>query len=284
MNWLPVDYKFPDEDEDYKGIRTHSRYLVNLSLATKSKDISINLKRPVGYIKLDKEDKILKKLEIVKYTLDSIKTDKKFSDEDNEFMPLALSWLWIKGYYIVFHLASLLIALEKSSSKYIFEREYNEHSKILALLNSLLTYEKFLEPSNLNLSFNGKDLKEFKILNHENLKEISSFEENLYKLTLKKIYKEESKVKLRNLRREKRKRQLEKLNTKIYSLFDVFLYYREYFNYLDIEGKIANELELAKFYKASYKVIVLLSKAFIDYFYLNTSDKLKSKFGEIRMI
>lgn len=288
MSTIPSDFSLPEENKDFLGIRTHSRYAVNIYALLKSNHISFNLTKALNYSKLDGEDKIMKKLDIVKYTIDSIQTEHEFSKQDIEFMPLSLSWLWIKGYYGIFHLLSLLISLEKSDSKYILNRKFNEHGKILSLINECLISNGGFSVDSLNTTFNGSELNKFKTVNHENIKRIDQFDDSLYQLTLKKVYKEETKSKLKGLRGSQRKNQAEKIDNKHYSIFDIFHYYRERFNYagfhyLDSDDQPYNKLELNKFYYASYFIIISIVKSVIKYISSQTNGELNAKIKEIKI-
>lgn len=288
MSTIPNGFILPEENRDFMGIRTHSRYVVNIYALLKQADLIFSLQQPLARRKLVGEDKIIKKLDIVKYTLDSIQTDYKFSQQDVEFMPLSLSWLWIKGYYGLFHLISLLISLEKSDGRYMLDRKYNEHGKVLSLINECLTSRGEFNIKQLNTTYSGKHLNKFKTDNHANIKNIDQFDNDLYQLTLKKVFKEETKLKLKGLRGSLRKKQAEKIDSKCYSIFDIFHYYRERFNYagfhyLDSDDQPDNQLELSKFYQASYFIIITLVKSINDYLTSQTDGKLKLKLEEIKI-
>lgn len=288
MSTISNDWSLPEENKDFFGIRTHSRYAVNIYALLKNNNISFNLGQALNCKRLAGEEKIIKKLDIVKYTLDSIQTEYDFSRQDVEFMPLSLSWLWIKGYYGMFHLISLLISLIKSDSKYILDRRYNEHTKIISLFNESLVSNSQFSVDSPNTTFNGSELNKFKTDNHENIKRVKQFDDSLYKLTLKKVYKEEVKSKLKGLWSSQRKKQSEKINTRIYSIFDIFHYYRERFNYagfhyLDSEDKPYNRRELNKFYSASYFIIISLVKSVVEYLSSQTSGELNTKIKEIKI-
>lgn len=286
MNFLPDDYSIPQDD---LGIRTHSRYVVNVFKLIGSKRLTFKLTRSEKYASLLNEEKILKKLEIVKYTVDSIKTEHLFSQQDNEFLPLALSWLWIKGYYSLFHLLSLLISLEKNDSRYMLERKYNDHSKIISIGNEILTSHKPFNFLELNNSFTGSVLYAHKTQDHVNLKNVDSFNLDLYKLSLKKAYSEEKKAKLKGLRGKKRDTLQAKIDSKCFTIFDLFLYYREKFNYsgfqyLDSGDQINNFSELSKFNLCSYEIVISLSSSIVEYLCENTTGKVNEKLNEIRAI
>lgn len=285
MNFLSSDYSI-DDNEDYFGIRTHSRYVLNIYKLIKDKEIQFSIDRPTKYSAISNEQKIIKKLEITRYTLESIKTEKGFSEQEIDFLPLSLSWLWIKGYYAIFHLISLLISLENNDSRYMLDRGYNEHSKIISKFNNLIVDYQPFNLNELNRVFSGSDLSNFKTLSHVNIRDIIRYDESLYKLSLKKVYREESKVKLKKIRGIKHKREVERLFSKQYSIFDLFHYYRERFNYigfqyLDCDNLPYNGLELQKFYFASYGIITIMNKSIVKYLISRTSSNISLKLHEI---
>lgn len=287
MSFLPVGYSIPKENEDLMGIRTHSRYVLNIYKLIDGNKITFDLKSTSNYGDLTNEQKILKKLEIVKYTLESIKTENTFSEQEEDFLPLSLSWLWIKGYYAVFHLASLLISFEKNDSRYMTDRKYNNHLTILSIINQIVLSKEPFSLKPLNNSYSGAKLNAFKTLDHLNLKNIATYSEDLFKLSLKKVYSEEVKVKLKGMRGTERNKQLTKVNAKNYSIFDLFHYYRERFNYagfqyLDCEDLPYNSLELKKFYYSSYTIITIISTLLVNYLIGKTTGKIKSKLVEIK--
>lgn len=289
MSFLPVDYNLPDENEDLMGIRTHSRYVLNIYKLIDGNPGIFDLKRTENYDTLKNELRILKKLEIVKYTLESIKTENTFSKQEEDFLPLSLSWLWIKGYYAVFHLASLLISFENKDSKYMTDRKYNDHIKILSMINQVVLSKLPFSIKDLNNNYTGLELSNFKTSDHANLKNISSYNKDLFKLALKKIYLEEVKVKLKGLRGEKRNKLLIKINIKSYTIFDLFHYYRERFNYsgfqyLDCEDLPYNNLELKKFYFSSFAIINSVALLLIKYLTSKTPSKINAKLVEIQQV
>lgn len=289
MSFLPVGYTDPEDNEDLMGIRTHSRYVLNVYKLIDGNHIIFDLGRTSNYGTLTNEQKILKKLEIVKYTLESIKTENTFSQQEEDFLPLSLSWLWIKGYYAVFHLASLLISFEKGDSRYMTDRKYNDHLTILSIINQIILSNRPFNLSRLNNNYSGTELNSFKTADHLNLKNVATYNEDLFKLSLKKVYSEEIKVKLKGIRGSKRSKQLAKINTKRYSIFDLFHYYRERFNYsgfqyLDCEDLPYNSLELKKFYFSSYIIISSIATIMVNYLINKTTGKINSKLVEIKKL
>lgn len=291
MSFLPVGYSIPesDENEDLMGIRTHSRYVINIHKLIDGKTIGFDLNQSLNYGSLTNEQKILKKLEIVKYTLNSIKTEHIFSQQDDDFLPLSLSWLWIKGYYAVFHLASLLISFERNDTRYMIDRKYNDHLKILSIINQIVASKHPFSLDQLNNNYSGTELEAFKTTDHLNLRNVASFSESLFKLSLKKVYSEEIKTKLKGIRGKKRNEQLTKINAKNYSIFDLFHYYRERFNYsgfqyLDCEDQPYNSQELKKFYLSSYTIIISISTLITDYLIKKTTGNINAKLVEIKQI
>lgn len=146
----------------------------------------------------------------------------------------------------------------------------------------------FFNIGSLNRIYNGGALNSFTIKNHENIKRVEEFDINLYELLLKKIFKEESKARLRGLRGKKRTDLSQRIMTKQYGILDVFHYYRERFNYsgfhyLDADGQMLNQVELNRFYNASFEVIISVAKCFIEYLSLNTDSALKNKLDEIKI-
>lgn len=289
MSFLPADYSLPDDNEDLMGIRTHSRYVINIYKLIHGNTIVFDLNRPSNYGDLTNEQKILKKLEIVKYTLNSIKTEHVFSQQDDDFLPLSLSWLWIKGYYAVFHLASLLISFEKNDARYMTDRRYNDHLKILSIINQIVVSKHPFSLDHLNDNYSGTDLDAFKTTDHLNLRNVATFNVDLFRLSLKKVYSEEKKTKLKGMRGTKRNEHLAKINSKNYSIFDLFHYYRERFNYsgfqyLDCEDLPYNSLELKKFYLSSYTIIILIATLVVDYLVEKTTSKIHTKLIEIKQL
>lgn len=289
MSFLPVGYSMPEENEDLMGIRTHSRYVLNIYKLINGNKIVFDLGRSLNYENLTNEQKILKKLEIVKYTLESIKTENIFSQQEEDFLPLSLSWLWIKGYYAVFHLASLLVSFEKNDSRYMTDRKYNGHLTILSIINQIVLSKQPFNLNPLNNNYSGAELNAFKTLDHLNLKNVGTYSEDLFKLSLKKAYSEEVKIKLKEMRGIKRNKELTKINIKNYSIFDLFHYYRERFNYsgfqyLDCEDLPYNSLELKKFYFSSYAIISSIATLLVNYLISKTAGKINSKLVEIKQI
>jgi len=289
MSFLPVGYSVTEDNEDLMGIRTHSRYVLNIYKLIDGNKITFDIERQSNYGDLTNEQKILKKLEIVKYTLDSIKTENAFSQQEEDFLPLSLSWLWIKGYYAVFHLASLLISFEKNDSRYMTDRKYNDHLTILSIINQIVSSKRPFSLNHLNDNYSGADLNAFKTLDHINLKNVATFSEDLFKLSLKKVYSEEVRVKLKGIRGIKRNKQLTRINNKNYSIFDLFHYYRERFNYsgfqyLDCEDLPYNSLELKKFYYSSYKIISSIATLVVNYLIGKTAGKINAELIEIKQI
>ena len=182
--------------EKDSGLRTHSRYVGNIYLGLHNKKLEFNLSSPKYNEFSDSENqKILKKIGIISYTLRTIIEERKLPEDDEEFIPLAISWLRIKGYYCMFHLISIIIAYEKKDSRYILNKKYNSHNKIKNIINDLLAKNPF-NISFLNSVFTGLELEKFITKNHENLKTLKSFDELLYKLSIKKVFKDEkSKIK-----------------------------------------------------------------------------------------
>lgn len=265
-----------ETDEDSAGIRTHSRYARNLSVLVKSNAPSFNIPSSVYRDFSDVEtQKIIKKLNIVQYTVDSIKKEFEYSKIDEEFLPLSLSWLWIKGYYSIFHLLSLLVAQEKTDARYLFDKKYNGHSKILVLSNEILCQHKPFNISHLNSVFLGSDLEKFTTSDSENLRNVEVFGENLYKLSIKKVMKD-----------EKKKDGIKTVRTRQYSVFNLCLHYRERFNYSGfhyLESELEkNQDEIKKFYNASYEVILSIVNALATYLASKTRGDLNEKLQEIK--
>ncbi len=289
MNFLPDDYVVPEIDDDFYGIRTHSRYTLNISKLIEGNQLKFNLRRPSEYGTLHDEQKILRKLDIVRYTLDSIKTENAFSIEDREFLPLAVSWLWIKGYYAVFHLISLLISFENNDSRYMTVRKYNDHQNILSILNKLVATERPFSSDHMNDNYKGIELNEFKTSDHPNLKNLTEFNEELFKLSLKKTYLDLRTKQLMGLRGIKRKQRLDAVNSRTFSVFNLFLFYRELFNYsgfryLDCEGVLYIFIELDKFYRTSYSIISCVSSSLIDYLISKTTGNINTKLLAIQQV
>jgi len=239
--------------------------------------------------KLNNEERVLKKLDIVKFTLDSLETEHKFSKQDEDYLPLSISWLWIKGYYALFHLICLLISLLKSDSRYSINREYSSHSKILSIINQMLRENMPFSIDFLNTTYTGNELDAYRSTSHENLRNITSFNEKLYKLTLRKIYNDECEIKLKGTRGDVRKKNLEKINTKLFSIFDLLINYRERFNYagfhyIENDENVYRQEELKKFYFSSYSIIVSLIHSITDYLYSTTKNDLKNKLFEINRL
>jgi len=266
---------YPAFDDETAGIRTHSRYVGNIYLLLKSKNLIFNLEKD-KYTSFEDEinKKIVKKLGIVQYTIESIKKECEYSKIDEDFLPLALSWLWIKGYYAIFHLLAILIALEKSDDKYIFDKKYNSHQKIIIVANELLSKKPF-NLNELNGVFCGSDLEKFITKNHENLKPLRSFDQNLYKLSIKKVFKD-----------NKKKNGIKEARQKQYSIFNFCLNYREMFNYSGfhyIETEVEqNQEEIRKLYFTSHFVILNLVNAIVEYLSKKTDRALHDKLLEIK--
>lgn len=289
MSFLPIGYTNPEDNEDLMGIRTHSRYVLNIFKLIDGNKVIFDLGGTSNYGVLTNEQKILKKLDIVKYTLESIKTENTFSHQEEDFLPLSLSWLWIKGYYAVFHLASLLISFEKNDSRYATDRNYNDHGKILSILNQTVSSKRPFSLDDLNNSYLGLELGNFKTLDHANLKNITVYSENLLKLSLKKVYSEETRNRLKGLKGEKRSTQKTKIDSKVYTVFDLFHYYRERFSYagfqyLDCDNSPYNMRELKSFYFASYTIISSITKALLEYLVSNSTNNIKVRLIEIKKV
>jgi hypothetical protein len=292
MTFLPVSYVLPNrlnDNEDYGGIRTHSRYIVNIyALLRDNPELTFNVNRQNNYGQPQDLTRILKKLDIVKYTLGSIKTEERFSAQDDDFLPLSLSWLWIKGYYATFHLLSLLISLEKSDFRYMFDRGFNDHSRIMGISNQLITSNNPFNISELNTSFNGTTLEAFRSARSINLRNTPTFNPGLYELSLRKVYKDE-RAKLKGLASAQKIVQITRLNSNIFTIFNLFHNYRERFNYsgfqyLDCNGDLYMQIELKRFYDSSYKVIISVSKAIVSYLCNFTENELNGKLVEINQL
>lgn len=287
--FLPTGYIFPWKNDDLMGIRTHSRYVVNIYKLILGNKLIFDFGSSLKYSNLKNEQKILKKLEIVKYTLNSIKSENGFAQQDSDFQTLALSWLWIKGYYSLFHLTSLLISYEKNDDRYATDREYNSHIKILSIINEIIVSKRPFNIDHFNDNYSGFELNAFKTTNNVNLRNVVTFDGDLFKLSLKKVYSEDVKTKLKDLRGSKRAGLLLKINQKRYCIFDLFHYYRERFNYsgfqyLDCDGMPYNFQELNKFYVSSYTIITLVSTSMVDYLIKKTSGEINKKLIEIKQI
>ena len=268
--------RFSRKDKEYCGIRTHSRYVGNIYLLLNSAKLTFNLElekdKYLGF-KDEINKKIIKKLGIVQYTVESIQKECEYSKIDEDFLPLALSWIWIKGYYAIFHLLSLLVAIEKSDEKYIFDKKFNLHQKINNNVNELLSKKPF-NLNEINEVFCGSDLEKFVTKDYENLKTLSEFDQNLYKLSIKKVFKDNRK---KNGVKEARQKQ--------YSIFNVCLNYREMFNYsgfhyIETEAE-QNQEEIKKLYFASHYVILALVNAIAEYLSKKTDGALHDKLLEI---
>ena len=119
-----------------ESIRTHSRYVGNIYAGLYNKNLIFKLQDlPYDTFDVVSTEKIIKKISIVEHTLKSLRQEKVFSDDDQDFKPLAISWLWIKGYYCIFHLISIIIAFEKKDSRYVLDKKYNSHVKIQNIFN-----------------------------------------------------------------------------------------------------------------------------------------------------
>ena len=273
---IPKRIFYPDSDEETKGIRTHSRYVGNIYLLLKSNKLLFNLKTEnVKYIAFKDEisKKIIKKMGIVQYTVESIKKEYEYSKMDEDFLPLALSWLWIKGYYAIFHLLSILVAFEKTDDKYIFNKRFNSHQKIIIIVNELLSKKPF-NLNDLNSVFSGSDLEKFCTKDHENLKTLKIFNQNLYKLSIRKVFKDNRK---KNGVKEARQKQ--------YSIFNFCLNYREIFNYsgfhyIETENE-QNQKEIKNLYFTSHFVILNIVNAIGKYLVEKTNGELRNKLLEI---
>lgn len=254
------------------GLRTHTRYVGNIYLGIYGQELKFNIPN-TQYIEFSQQEneKVIKKISIILYTLKTIIEEKKICDDDIDFTPLAISWLWIKGYYCIFHLMSIIIAYEKKDSRYILNKEYNAHVKIKNLVTELL-HKKPFTLDFLNEVYSGHDLENFVTIGHKNLQTLKNFESSLYKLSIKKVFnddKDKPKVK----------------RTKNYSFFALAMNYRERFNYqgfqyLECEND-ADQEEIRKFYIASYQIIYSISKSLIDFLIENTSGEIKTKFSAI---
>lgn len=250
------------------GLRTHSRYVGNIYLGLYNKKLEFNLSSTkYNGFPTSENQKILKKIGIISYTLRTIIEEKKLSEDDEEFVPLAISWLWIKGYYCIFHLMSIIIAYEKNDSRYILNRKYNSHNKIKNIINDLLAKDPF-NISFLNSVFTGLELEKFTTKNHENLKTLKGFDDLLYKLSIKKVFKDE-------------KSKIKDKRVQSYSFFSLTMNYRERFNYqgfhyleCDNEG---DQEEIKNFYVSSYETISLISKALIKFLIKNTKGEIHDK-------
>ena len=169
------------------------------------------------------------------------------------------------------------------------DRKYNDHLKILSIINQIVVSEHPFDLENLNDNYSGADLGAFKTTDHLNLKNVTSFNKDLFKLSLKKVYSEDKKIKLKGKRGTKRNEQLVKIDSKKFTIFDLFHYYRERFNYsgfqyLDCEDEPYNSLELNKFYFSSYAIINLISTSIVNFLVEKTVGKIKSKLIDIKQI
>jgi len=253
------------------GLRTHTRYVRNISLGL-SDDLFFNLynKKYLDFAPKENEQ-IGKKVGIISHTLRTMKEEHDIAKKDEEFRNLTTSWLWIKGYYCFFHLFSIIISYEKKDSRYVLDKKYNAHSKILNLINEILVQKPF-NVQYLNNFYLGGELEKFATKDHENLKNISIFNENLYKLSVKKSFKYDgSKIK------EKRQKK--------YSFFNLAISYREKFNYqgfsyLELNDPL-NDAELNKFYESSYNIIYFINKSLITFLADNTTGDIKRKLKTI---
>lgn len=169
------------------------------------------------------------------------------------------------------------------------DRKHNDHLKILSIINQIVLSRRPFNLDSLNNNYKGSELNAFKTLDHVNLKNVTSYSEDLFKLSLKKIYKEEMKVRLKGLRGEKRNKLQDKFNVKSYTIFDLFHYYRERFNYsgfqyLDCEDLPYNSMELKKFYFSSFTIINSIASVLVNYLVSKTIGKVKTKLVEIQQI
>ncbi|OGZ17848.1 MAG: hypothetical protein A2V72_00725 [Candidatus Nealsonbacteria bacterium RBG_13_37_56] len=258
-----------------EGLRTHSRYVGNVYILINSNKLFFSLNNGDKYTEFNGETnkKIIKKMGIVKYTIDSIKKEYEYSRIDEDFLPLALSWIWIKGYYSIFHILSLIIAFEKSDSKYILDKNFNSHQKIVTHINELLSKNPF-NVNELNSVFCGVDLEKFVTKDYENLKPLKRFDEKLYKLSIKKVFKDTRK---RNGVKEARQKQ--------YSVFNFCLNYREMFNYSGFHYIITenkqDQVEIKRLYNYSYSVIMNIVKAMAEYLSNKTGGELHDELIKI---
>lgn len=274
-----ISNQYLDSDKETAGIRTHSRYAENIYLLLNSKELFFNFgaeKDKYTAFTDEINKKIIKKMGIVQYTVESIKKECEYSKIDEEFLPLALSWLWIKGYYAIFHLLALLIALEKSDHRYIFDKKFNTHQKIIIHINELLSKNPF-NLNALNNVFPGSDLEKFTTKNHENLKRLTKFDQNLYKLSIKKAFKD-----------NRKKYGVKDARQKQYSIFNLCLNYREMFNYsgfhyieTDIER---NQTEIKTLYFSSHFVILKMVNVLVEYLHKKTDGELHNKLFEIKIL
>lgn len=255
---------YKDLKEQYKkenppDFNTHANYIKFLSQISEG----IELKFNVGFKnKIQNSDRLLvnKKVNLIKFTLLSVKEELKIISKNIDFAVVCCSWVPVKSYYVIFNsllLLKYLIICDKNSFS-------STHREILGDFKCYIERQELeFNKSYFNKVYKGKEIKDISdwtSVSGENIKKSSFVEEDRLKHILKKIidYKKDEFKRIKSIKRLGGKTKEDFLNNIKINLCDFFYCYRIKANYggLDFLDKEIPDYKFKDFYISYYKFLM----------------------------
>lgn len=225
---------------DHPEFTTHKYYVeymrsISDGLTLKCKN-SISARIPIS-------DVAKKKVQLIKLTIKNLETEAKIVERYPEYAEVAISWMPVKAYYLIFNLTILLEYLISGDARFLT----TTHQKSLGQLRQLIeTGELSFSQSALNEIKTGEEIEALKVGKWDNLRSSTATRKSQIFRKLADYAKDDLRRKYKTDRLNRA--QMAEFRKSKFILPELFYWYRIKVNYRDLEF-ISSNVTMAEFKK-----------------------------------
>ena len=212
---------------NYPKFTTHRNYVAYM--AERSQGLGLFCGNNIR-ARMNVPDSVKKKIQLVKATLKNLQMEANIVNQHPEYAEVAVSWIPVKSYYLIFNLISLLETLVSTDQGFLAA----SHSGVLEQFRTLLGNGslRFTEAV-FNEIKTGREIEAMQVPRAENLRTADGArKEQIFRKLI-----DYSKQEMRRRAGVSRlgRAQMARLRNEQFVLFDLFYWYRIKVNYRDLE-------------------------------------------------
>src|SRR3989344_2794122 len=201
------------------------------------------------------------KIQLVKLTVKNLEMEERMVRQYSEYAQVAISWMPVKAYYMVFNLTLLLEYLISTDAGYLTTSHTSSLRQFRSLIKSgeLEFSHRFFNEVNT-----GKEIEEMKVGKYENLRALTLTRRKQVLRKLADYAKDD--IRRRDKAVKLNKRQMEEFRGRKFILSDLFYWYRIKVNYRDLEFLSAkvHPSEFRGFYNDYYLLTRNFYRAYVE--------------------
>ncbi len=241
----------------------HPEFTTHKNYTAFMREVSIDLKFKCNCDvskKLSIPETVNRKIRLIRLTVRNLEMEMRMVSAYPEYAQVAISWMPVKSYYLIFNLTLLLEYLISTNPAFLTTSHLNSLRQFRSLLKS-----KTLEFSNeiFNSIKTGEEIEKMKVPKSDNLRvHTERREEQIFRKFV--VYSKDF-LRRRDGVPKLGKKQMAELRKSLFALSDFFYWYRIKVNYRDLEFLSAkvHPSEFVQFYNDYYLLTRNFYRAYV---------------------